>query len=562
MYRKTFNILIILSLILVIFACGAEVPKKELTTAKKEILRAEVAQANNFDKENLEEARTELTAAEALVKKEKNEEAKKKALNSIVKARTAVKNSKIKLLSNKIEKIGELIKEAKRFHAQKIASENFKKGVAKYKEAKKLQTSANNKASTLNDQIFRTGDTVAKYEDFIKEADKAIKAATEASTLIENALVAAKERIQKLERNIANATTILNQLQNDSLIVKNFKDKLEAIRNNLNQANEYYKKFKFTENAEEALNHLRKAEELALKASNQADQLNTEGRAQLQALYRERAQRSLTEARERVNEAERVYQNRQAPGGSRRNPWIPRRYRTTNSRAQVRISQNTSESGAESQPNNDPAQVGESSSGDNSTAQPQQSNETQTQPDSTDPAQVGESNQQSAPQGDSSQSSTGQQNNQTPSSDSAIENELERQGTQEQQLTIEQVYQKMKAKIKSAEEKYARGDYVGAWEDSEEAKRLAAKIKEMSGAAGASTADASSYKKLKIWKYYTVKYRRRNTDCLWRIALKMYGDATLWPMIWYANKLKIADPDIIMPGQKLAIPVQKNARRN
>jgi nucleoid-associated protein YgaU len=57
-------------------------------------------------------------------------------------------------------------------------------------------------------------------------------------------------------------------------------------------------------------------------------------------------------------------------------------------------------------------------------------------------------------------------------------------------------------------------------------------------------------------KTYRVVRRRRNTDCLWRIASykKIYNDARLWPLIYSANQDKIKDPDLIFPGQILVIP--------
>ena len=51
------------------------------------------------------------------------------------------------------------------------------------------------------------------------------------------------------------------------------------------------------------------------------------------------------------------------------------------------------------------------------------------------------------------------------------------------------------------------------------------------------------------WKVYSGEF-------LWRIASypEVYGDGTLWPKIYRANKDKIKDPDVIFPNQKLAIP--------
>jgi hypothetical protein len=53
---------------------------------------------------------------------------------------------------------------------------------------------------------------------------------------------------------------------------------------------------------------------------------------------------------------------------------------------------------------------------------------------------------------------------------------------------------------------------------------------------------------------YIVKYNPKNRDCLWRIAMYVYKDARLWPIIYVANKDFIKDPDLIFPGQKLVVP--------
>jgi len=55
-------------------------------------------------------------------------------------------------------------------------------------------------------------------------------------------------------------------------------------------------------------------------------------------------------------------------------------------------------------------------------------------------------------------------------------------------------------------------------------------------------------------KIYVVQWRKKNTDCLWRIAQTVYKDASFWPAIYLANKDQIKDPDLIFPGQKFIIP--------
>ncbi len=59
-----------------------------------------------------------------------------------------------------------------------------------------------------------------------------------------------------------------------------------------------------------------------------------------------------------------------------------------------------------------------------------------------------------------------------------------------------------------------------------------------------------------VTKTYTVVYRKIATDCLWRIAERddVFENPFLWPKIWRANRRIIQNPDLIYPGQILAIP--------
>jgi hypothetical protein len=61
-------------------------------------------------------------------------------------------------------------------------------------------------------------------------------------------------------------------------------------------------------------------------------------------------------------------------------------------------------------------------------------------------------------------------------------------------------------------------------------------------------------------RIYVVQWRKKNTDCLWRISQKVYNDASLWPAIYIANKNQIKDPDLIFPGQKFVIPPKPKKR--
>ena len=67
-----------------------------------------------------------------------------------------------------------------------------------------------------------------------------------------------------------------------------------------------------------------------------------------------------------------------------------------------------------------------------------------------------------------------------------------------------------------------------------------------------------------------IRYTVVPKDCLWNLAGRFYGDATLWPLIFEYNNLpdivkrtgsRILDPDLILIGQILIIPDAQLARR-
>ncbi len=55
-------------------------------------------------------------------------------------------------------------------------------------------------------------------------------------------------------------------------------------------------------------------------------------------------------------------------------------------------------------------------------------------------------------------------------------------------------------------------------------------------------------------KTHTVKWNKKYRQTLWRISVRFYKDARLWPRIYRLNQDKINDPDMIYPNQKLIIP--------
>lgn len=53
---------------------------------------------------------------------------------------------------------------------------------------------------------------------------------------------------------------------------------------------------------------------------------------------------------------------------------------------------------------------------------------------------------------------------------------------------------------------------------------------------------------------YTQTHVVQKGDTLSKIAEQYYGDASLYPKIFAANRDVLKDPDRIRPGQKLRIP--------
>jgi nucleoid-associated protein YgaU len=49
-------------------------------------------------------------------------------------------------------------------------------------------------------------------------------------------------------------------------------------------------------------------------------------------------------------------------------------------------------------------------------------------------------------------------------------------------------------------------------------------------------------------------YTVQSGDSLWKIAKNHYGDGAMYMQIFYANRDKINDPDMIQVGQELVIP--------
>lgn len=110
---------------------------------------------------------------------------------------------------------------------------------------------------------------------------------------------------------------------------------------------------------------------------------------------------------------------------------------------------------------------------------------------------------------------------------------------------------KIDSMIGQAASLFEKNNYNDADKSADEALALIDKIKISLQQDSVVTETDNSDENL---KQYTVKYNPKNRDCLWKIALREYKRADLWPLIYAANRDKIKDPDLIFPGQKFVIP--------
>jgi LysM repeat protein len=56
-------------------------------------------------------------------------------------------------------------------------------------------------------------------------------------------------------------------------------------------------------------------------------------------------------------------------------------------------------------------------------------------------------------------------------------------------------------------------------------------------------------------------YTVRTGDTLSAIAARAYGSAADWPVVWWANRRRVANPDVIAAGQRLQLPASGQVPR-
>ena len=67
------------------------------------------------------------------------------------------------------------------------------------------------------------------------------------------------------------------------------------------------------------------------------------------------------------------------------------------------------------------------------------------------------------------------------------------------------------------------------------------------------TTDHSDRDDADVQGYHSAGYTVQPGDSLWQIARRAYGDGRYWVLLYQANADRIANPNLIYPGQHLRL---------
>ncbi len=67
------------------------------------------------------------------------------------------------------------------------------------------------------------------------------------------------------------------------------------------------------------------------------------------------------------------------------------------------------------------------------------------------------------------------------------------------------------------------------------------------------TTKTSNTDELDVQGYHYSGYTVQPGDSLWQIARRTYGDGRYWVLLYQANADRIANPNLIYPGQQLRL---------
>ncbi len=548
------HIILFLSLaVLLLSSCDLKVPVKEMTAAKKLIMQAEQAKANEYAPQDLAKANEFLLQSHSEVAEEKVEEAKESALKSQEFAKKAINTSLPRLARDEIDMAKEEYQKADSLLASRLAPEDYQRGVSlinsavnsynarnywdayeKAKESAEYSKAAQEKSLA---QVPQLQEQVNQIKSQIEQAKQlqAAETQTENITNAENMITSAETKIGNNElksafidmqksqqylnaalpqiaaQSIRNAQTAIASAQ--QVLADRFSpDNLSQAQSAVNEARNLNGQRNFINAATRA----QEAEQLALSAREES------------LAQRSTMQSRITELREALE------QHRLQNG----NEYAPNELNT------MQQSLNT----AEQSLNNEDLR--------NAITNIERAEQALQIADQRATRYLVRRRIETAQQSFAVLRSDTSVTENYPEEVRAIANTINQATTQYNQNNLDAAGENADQALTMINDLQAEYDRQQAElasqqevEDTEDDDSAITPVDE-----DAESADGFPQE-------YTVVLNRNDRDCLWKIAKRFYNQARLWPLIYSANRDKINDPDLIFPGQKFEIP-SPNSQNN
>lgn len=119
------------------------------------------------------------------------------------------------------------------------------------------------------------------------------------------------------------------------------------------------------------------------------------------------------------------------------------------------------------------------------------------------------------------------------------------------------LFRQLDGLYQDAESYFENEEYTESIEKANESIELAEKMLQLKQSMAEKDTQNAQFQGQGIEGLTFKSYKVLKGDCLWKIAMRksVYRKAYLWPLIWFANKDTVKDPDLIEPGSTLKIPM-------
>lgn len=481
-----------------ILSCELEVPVKEMVEARTAIEEAKKVNADRHSPDDIKKAETLLLQSHDYIANGQETDAKKAAEQSLAAAIEAEKKSLPGYASEQLKKSEEAYKEADMAYAEKFSPEKFNEAGKLKVEAKGLYDKGEHKQSAVL--------SVKAYELSIAAKNDAVQN----SSVIETEIDKMNSKLTELKKdkyksaaqsNLSDAETLINKAKQD-VTDRDYKSSLQEIelaRKELDEAEKLIRKQKISTDIQDLraeMDQVKKKDE-----SGAAKEDLDKALLELNAAESSLEQNQIRDAELRVAQAEQLIK------GTDIKMKRKKALAAIEKAEKLLVQARGKDQNNKYKENLDKAEkvIGEGKSSVNA-----------------DKFNEGISNAEEA-----------------ETIISAVLNSME---TASADIAV-------KSESEHAEDKEAV-DEAGD-ESSDEATETGTKTEDKA---------VESEKKEEQGRHYVVQWRKKKTDCLWRIAEKVYKDAAYWPAIYLANRDQIKDPDLIFPGQKFVIPPKPQKR--